>query len=77
MTTTSSKPTTRESSAFIRDRGVRPIIITVHGCLVELRAKGLRQREVVDITSMYCWAVKSRLAREKAERKAKRKGSTR
>lgn len=71
--TPSTNPTSRLSSAYIRDRGMRAIVVTIHGSLIELRAKGLRQRETLDIASMYSYAVKGRLAREKAERKAKRK----
>jgi hypothetical protein len=73
MTTLSTKPTTRETSAYVRDRGMRALIITVHGSLIELRAKGLRQRETLDIASLYSYAVKGRIAREKAEKRAARK----
>ena len=71
--TPSTKPTTRESSAYTRDRGMRPLIVTIHGSLIELRAKGLRSRETLDIASLYAYAIKGRLARERAERKAARK----
>jgi hypothetical protein len=73
MTTKSTRAVTRESSAFVRDRGLRPIIVTVTGSILELRAKGLRQREVLDLASAYSIAVKQRLASEKAERAAARK----
>lgn len=78
MTTRSTRPVTRESSAFVRDRGLRPIIVTVVGSMIELRAKGLRSREVLDLAACYGIAIKQRLAREKAERareKAERKKS--
>lgn len=71
--TPSTKACTRLSSAYVRDRGLRPIVITVQGSLVTVRAKGLRQAETMDIAAIYSFALKSRLAREKAERKASRK----
>ena len=73
MTTKSTKPTTRETSAFVRDKGLRPLIVTIAGSYVELRAKGLRSRETLDLAACYGLAVKQRLLREKAERKGKRK----
>lgn len=75
MTTKSSKPVTRESSAFIREGGLRPIIVTINGSVIELRAKGLRSHEYLDLAFCYHAAVKQRVAREKAERKATRKGN--
>jgi hypothetical protein len=71
--TPSTKPTTRLSSAYVRDRGLRPLIVTISGSLIELRAKGLRSRETVDLASIWSFAVKARLLREKAERKANKK----
>jgi hypothetical protein len=71
--TPSTKPTTRLSSAFVRDRGLRQVVVTVHGSLIELRPKGLRTVEVVDIASAWAQAVKERALREKRERAAERK----
>jgi len=71
--TPSTKPVTRLSSAYVRDRGLRPLVITIIGSLVEVRAKGLRQVETMDIAAIYSFALKSRMAREKAEKKAARK----
>lgn len=73
MTTRSTKPVTRESSAYVRDKGLRPVIVTIQGGLIELRAKGLRSREVLDLAWCYQFAVKARVARERAERKASKK----
>lgn len=73
MTTPSTKRTTRETSAFVRDQGFRPVIVTVIGSLIELRAKGRRQVEVVDVASLYYRAVKERVIQEKAAKKAARK----
>jgi hypothetical protein len=71
--TPAHKPTTRLSSAYVRDRGLRQVVVTIHGSLIELRPKGCRQVEVVDVASLWCRAVKDRVAREKAQRAAERK----
>lgn len=74
MTTSSTtSPVTRVTSAYIRDRGLREVIVTITGGILELRAKGLRQREVLDVSSLYYQAVKQRVARERAEKIAARK----
>jgi hypothetical protein len=76
--TPSTKPVTRITSAYIRDRGLRPVVVTVTGSLIELRAKGLRSVETIDVASAYYAAVKARVLADKrtraAERQAKRKG---
>ena len=71
--TPSTKPVTRETSAYVRDRGLRPVIATITGSVIELRAKGLRSREYLDLAWCYQAAVKARVALERAERKAARK----
>ena len=71
--TPSIKPVTRETSAWVRDKGMRPVIATITGSIVELRAKGLRSREVVDLAWAYHFAVKARVQRERAERKTAKK----
>ena len=73
MTTRSTRPVTRESSAFVRDKGMRPVIVTITGSMLELRAKGLRSREVLDLAYCYETAIKQRVARERAERSAVRR----
>lgn len=73
MTTTSTKPVTRETSAFVRDRGMRAVLVTITGSVLELRAKGLRTRETVDVASIYFQAVKARVLDEKRAKKAARK----
>lgn len=73
MTTKSVRPVTRESSAYVRDKGLRPVIVTIVGSTIELRAKGLRSREVLDLSYCYTTAVKQRVASERAEKKALRK----
>lgn len=71
--TPSTKPVTRLTSAYVRDKGLRPIVITVVGSYVEVRAKGLRSRETMDIAAIYSWAVKARMAQQRAERRAAKK----
>lgn len=73
MATKSIRPVTRETSAFVRDRGSRAVIVTVVGGLIELRAKGLRTTETVDVATCYEQAVKARVWKEKADRKAGKK----
>lgn len=72
MATKSIKPVTRESSAFVRERGLRPVMVTIHGSFLLLRPKGLRSEEVLDIGAAWSMAVKQRVFRERAARKAKR-----
>jgi hypothetical protein len=71
--TPSTKPITRLSSAYVRERGMRPVVVTITGSLIELRAKGMRKFETVDVASLYYQAVKQRVMRERAEKKASRK----
>ncbi len=73
MTTRSIKPVTRETSAFARSKGLRPIIATIHGSVLLLRPKGLRGEEVLDLGAAWSLAVKQRVARELAEKRAARK----
>lgn len=71
--TPSTKAVTRLSSAYARDRGMRPIAVTITGSLIELRLKGLRSVETLDVATLYYQAVKARVNRERAEKKAARK----
>jgi hypothetical protein len=77
MPTKSTHPVTRETNAYVRDRGLRPLIVTLVGSVLELRPKGLRSHETIDLAGAYLRAVQQRVAREKAERKAARKGKAR
>lgn len=52
MATKSLRPVTRETSAWVRDKGMRPLIVTVVGGVLELRAKGLRSTEGVSSFSV-------------------------
>lgn len=71
--TPATKPTRRLTAAYVRERGFRPLVATIHGSLLLLRPKGLRREEVLDLGAAYSMAVKQRVWREKAERAAKRK----
>lgn len=73
MATKSVKPVTRETSAYVRERGFRPLIATIHGSFLLLRPKGLRGEEVLDLGAAWSLAVKQRVARELAEKRAARK----
>ena len=73
MATKSVKPVTRESSAFVRENGFRPLMVTIHDSLLMLRPKGLRREEVLDLAAAWSLAVKQRVARELAEKKARKK----
>jgi hypothetical protein len=75
MTTRSLRPVTRETSALVRERGLRPVILTVVGGVIELRAKGLRSTEVLDVAWCYYSAVKQRVINERAERAKARKSN--
>jgi hypothetical protein len=78
MTTlATTSPVTRETSAYVRDRGMRAVIATLTGGSVVLRAKGLRSREMLDLAWCYQQAVKQRVAMEQAERLAARRGKGR
>lgn len=68
MTAKSFKPVTRESTAFVRERGMRAVMVTLVGGVIELRAKGLRTRETVDLAWCYYAAVKQRVAMERADK---------
>ena len=73
MATLSTRPVTREMAAYVRDRGLRAVIATLVGGVIELRAKGLRSREVLDVGWCYLTAVKARVSQEKAAKTAARK----
>lgn len=72
--TPSTRPVRRLTSAYVRERGLRPLVAVLQDSILTLRPKGLRREEVLDLAAAYSLAVKMRVARERAERKAKRKG---
>jgi hypothetical protein len=72
--TPSTKPVTRLTSAYVRDRGMRQVVVTVTGSLLELRLKGCRQVETVDIGSLWYSAIKARVLHTAAVKRALKKG---
>ena len=73
-TSSVTSPVTRITPAIVRDLGARQVIVTIRDGLVELRAKGLRRIEVVDVASLYTRAVKERVVFERAQKRAAKKG---
>jgi hypothetical protein len=63
-----SRPVTRLCGAWVRDRGLRQLVVTLHGTTLELRPKGLRCPETLDLAMLYSYAVKSRVMSERAAR---------
>lgn len=74
--TPSTRPVRRLTSAYVRERGFRPLVATLHGSTLALRPKGLHRDEVLDLAAAYSLAVKMRVAYERAERKRNRKGGS-
>ena len=72
--TPSTRPVTRLSSAYVRDRGMRQVVVTITGSLIELRLKGCRATETVDIASLWYQSVKARVIRDRNAKKAAKKG---
>ena len=73
MATKSTKAVTRETSAYVRERGFRPLMATIHGSLLLLRPKGVRSEEGLELGAAWSLAVKQRVQREQAEKRAARK----
>ena len=76
--TPSTKPTTRETSAAIRDSGkLRPVIVTIHHGTITMRLKGTRRAEHLDVASAFNRAIKDRVWVErmaKAKERAAKRG---
>lgn len=76
-TSSVTSPVTRETNAYVRQKGLRALVVTVRGPLLELRPKGTRQTETVDLAAVWQGAVKARVWQAKMEkakaRKARRK----
>lgn len=69
------RPVTRETTAQVRDRGLRAVMATIGSTsgVIELRAKGLRSRYTLDLGWCYRQAAMQHIARARAERRAARK----
>jgi hypothetical protein len=69
------RPVTRETTALVRDLGMRPVMATIASTtsVIELRAKGLRSRYTLDLGWCYRQAAIQHTERLRAERRAARK----
>jgi hypothetical protein len=63
------------TSAYVRDRGMRPVAVTITGSVIELRLKGCRAVEVVDVATLWYQSIKARVISEQKAKKAARKKS--
>lgn len=75
MTTKSDKPVTRETTSYVREKGYRALIATIHGSMLELRPKGLgaKRTETLEFASLWQQAVKARVLQAKLDRKKRKK----
>lgn len=73
MTPLSSK-VTRRTNVSIRDRGkIRDLVAVLYpNGTIGLRPLGTRQMEITTLDSVYSLAVKQRVAKERAEKKARK-----
>lgn len=70
-----NKPISRRTLETVRDRGrIRQLVVTLYpNGLIGIRPAGTRQEETTTIESVWSLATKQRVARERVEKKAKRK----
>lgn len=73
MTTKSVRPVSRETTALVRERGCRPIIVTIQGGTLTLRAKGLRHRYELEVGAAWSLAAKIAAEAKRREKAAARK----
>lgn len=67
-----SKAITRRAECFVRERGLKRLVFTIEpNGLLTLRPEKSRRRETVTLADCYSMAVKARVARERAEKKAR------
>lgn len=68
------KPVRRKSEAVIRDCGkYRQLIVVLYpGDIIGLRPAGTRREEMTTLAAVYGLAVKQRVAKERAEKMAKK-----
>ena len=69
-----TKPVKRRTMTCVRDRGKsRRLVVTVYpNGTLGLRPEKTRHEEIITVDSCWSLAVKQRVAKEKAEKKAKR-----
>lgn len=69
---------TRKTTTMVRDRGLRKVIVTIYPeGIIGLRAERTRKEEIVDAAWLWGYAVKQRVANERAAKRAARKGAKR
>lgn len=69
---------TRKTNAIVRDRGARRVIVTLYpDGTIGLRPERTRREEVVDASWLWQDTVKRRVAFERAQKRAAKKGGKR
>jgi len=69
-------PVTRLTASHIRERGLRPLVVTLYPGYMMIRPKGLRRGLSIDYVTIYQKAAQiesARMRQEKAEAKKARK----
>lgn len=68
-----TKPVTRSTDNAIRDGArLRPLVVTLYpGGVIGLRPSKTRREELLTVEAAYSLAIKQRVAKERAEKKAK------
>lgn len=77
MATALTKKVTRRTATTVRDGSKRrPLVVTIYPSgFFGLRLAKCRREETIDFESVYSIAVKQRVAFERAQKKAQRKGA--
>ncbi len=70
MTTELTKQVSRVT--LLPHRGRKIVVTLLPGDLIELRAKGCRTREVISIAGVFDYAIITRVAHERFEKKKKK-----
>ncbi len=70
-----TKPVTRSTDNEIRDGAKRrPLVITLYpGGVIGLRPSKTRREELLTVEAAYSLAIKQRVAKERAEKKARKR----
>lgn len=69
------RPLKRRTSSTVRDEGkTRRLVVTLYpGGVIGLRPEKTRREELIPVDAVWSQAVKMRLAKERVERKARRR----
>lgn len=69
-----NKPVRRETSEYVRDKGLRPLVVILYPAgHIGLRAKGCRSEIHVPLMAVYSLGMKMQVAARRAEKEAKKK----